>query len=271
MSASDRWLIACDLDGTLFDHSLRISSRVRATLAAAQQAGHAVTLATGRMYRATLPFATELAIDQPLICYQGALVRRGDDEIFHLTLPLSITRDAVSFALEHGIHLNAYVDDRLFTAQRTPEAEFYVSLNPAVELELVGDLQSFLTHEPTKLVFIRDEAATERLLPIAVERWGEQAQVVRSHARFVELTHRDASKGSALLHLAKALEIPRERTLAIGDNLNDLSMLREAGVGVAMGNALPTLKIAADWVAPPLSEDGVAAAIERFVLEGHRD
>lgn len=268
--STPRWLIACDLDGTLFDDALQMSPRVRETLAAAQAAGHVVTLATGRMVQSTRRVAEDLGLHQPLICYQGALVQHGDEEIWHLRLPLPIAHDAVRFAVEHGIHLNAYVEDRLFVAEPTPEAEFYGSIS-GVRVEIVGDLVAYLTHEPTKVVFIQDEAATERLLPIATERWGEQAQVVRSHARFVELTHRDASKGNALLHLAEALSIPLERVLAIGDNLNDLSMIQMAGVGVAMGNALPPLKIAADWVAPSISEDGVAVAIERFVLGHQRD
>lgn len=264
---SDRWLIATDLDGTLFDHRLTIRPRVRAALAAAQAAGHALTLATGRMYRATAPIAAELGIAQPLICYQGALVRQGGQIVQHLTLPLAVAQAAVRFADERGLHLNAYVDDRLFVAQRTPEADYYVSLSPEAEIEEVGDLARFLTHEPTKLVFITEEAALPALLAEAQQRWGQVAQVVRSHARFFELTHPAASKGRALLSLAERLGVPRQRTLAIGDNLNDLSMIEAAGVGVAMGDAPPLLQAAADWVAPPLAQDGLARAIERFVLE----
>ncbi|MBA3533173.1 MAG: HAD-IIB family hydrolase, partial [Ardenticatenales bacterium] len=133
----ERWLIATDLDGTLFDHTLTIAPRVRHALATAQNAGHALTLATGRMYRATLPIAEALAVREPLICYQGALVRRGDAIIHHLTLPLAITQDIVRYGLEHGIHLNAYVNDRLFVAERTAEAEYYTSLSPTVQIESV--------------------------------------------------------------------------------------------------------------------------------------
>ncbi|MDQ4079092.1 MAG: Cof-type HAD-IIB family hydrolase [Chloroflexota bacterium] len=262
----ERWLVATDLDGTLFDHSLQVSRRVERAISAALEEGHVVTLVTGRMYCATLPVAEMLKIDQPLICYQGALVRRGEEVIAHHTLPLDVAHDAIRFAKEQGVHLNAYVDDRLFVAERTPEAEFYRSLSPNVVIEPVGDLLDFLVAEPTKLVFVQSEEETARLLPIATERWGQVAQVVRSHPRFVELTHPGASKGRALLELAASLGIPRERTLAVGDNLNDLTMIQAAGVGVAMGNAAPELKEVADWVAPPISEDGLAVAIERFAL-----
>jgi Cof subfamily protein (haloacid dehalogenase superfamily) len=265
---SGRWLIAIDLDGTLFDHTLEIKPRVRRALAAAQQAGHAVTLATGRMYRSARPVAESLRIEYPLICYQGAVVCDAEQVVYHRTLPLEVAQDALAFAEERGIHVNAYVDDRLFVAEQTPEAEFYVSLSPTIQIEQVGDMKRFLTREPTKLVFIGTEEDATRLLPIATERWGKVAQVVRSHLRFVELTHPSVSKGRALLHLAESLGIPRAKTLAVGDNLNDLSMIQEAGVGVAMGNSPPELQAAADWVAPPVWEEGLAAAIERFILLG---
>lgn len=265
-SRDDRWLVATDLDGTLFDLSLQISPRVRRALAGAQAAGHAVTVATGRMYRATVPVAQELAVDQPLICYQGAMVRQGERIISHHTLPLAIARETVRFASERGIHLNVYIDDRLFVAEHTPEAEYYRAYSPSVQIEPVGDLLAFLEREPTKVVLIMDEASSEGVLQQATERWGEVAQVVRSHPRFVELTEPSVSKGRALLELASALGIPRERTLAVGDNLNDVSMIEAAGIGVAMGNAMPALKERADWVAPTLADDGLAAAIERFIL-----
>ncbi len=262
---TDRWLIATDLDGTLFDHSLTVLPEVKAALQQAKAAGHAITLATGRMVRATQPIADSLGLDQPLICYQGALVRDGEHVIAHHTLPLPIAHEVLRFAQERGLHVNAYVDDRLFVAERTPEAELYLSLSPMVPLEPVGDLQRFLTQEPTKLVLIQSVPQTESLLPLVTERWGGMAQVVRSHAQFIELTHRAASKGNALLALADSLGIPRERTLAVGDNLNDLSMIRAAGIGVAMGNAPPLLREAAHWVAPSVAEAGLAAAIHRFI------
>lgn len=96
---------------------------------------------------------------------------------------------------------------------------------------------------------------------------GPSAAVVRSQALFVEVTHPEVSTGRALLALAERVEISRRRILAIGDNHNDLPLIEAAGIGVAMGNATATVKERADWVAPPVEEDGAAVAIERFVLD----
>src|SRR5690606_4570096 len=109
-----RWLIASDVDGTVYDGALNIHPRSREAIDAARAQGHSVTLATGRMYRATEPLAQELEIESPLICYQGALVRRLTEIWHHQALPLDIAHEAIDIARQRGYHLNTYVDDTLF-------------------------------------------------------------------------------------------------------------------------------------------------------------
>lgn len=263
---SSRWLIAIDLDGTLFDDSLEILPRIPPAVRRLQDAGHVVTLATGRMYQATRPFGKMLNISAPLICYQGALIQKNGTVIAHKTVPLEVAEEAVRFSQEQNLHLNVYRNDRLYVAQRTPEAEFYSTLSN-VPFDEVGDLTTVLEAEPTKLVFIGDEKDTRYWLDMARERWSRRAQVVQSHARFVELTNQNVSKGQALLTLAETYGIPRERTFAVGDNLNDLSMVEAAAVGVAMGNAAPEVKDAADWTVPTVADAGLAVALERFFTD----
>lgn len=262
---NERWLVAVDLDGTLFDHSLQIAPPVQRAIRAVQRKGHALTLATGRMYRATRPFAEALKIDLPLICYQGALLRNEARTFAHWTLPLPIAHEVIALAEARDIAANLYIDDRLFVAEPREENEFYGMLSRNVTIESVGPLSNFMAAPPTKIVLIVDEKEVPALLDEATARWGGLAQVVRSHARFVELTHSEASKGNALRHLAADLEIPMARTMAIGDNLNDLSMVQAAQVGVAMGNADPALKAVADRVVPSLSDHGLAVALDALL------
>lgn len=261
---SEPWLIALDLDGTVFDDSLQIHPRVVSAVQRVQAAGHLVTLATGRMYRATRPWADRLDVTAPLICYQGALIRENGRVIAHRTVPLDVTREAIRLSERERIHLNVYCDDRLYVAQRTPEAEYYQTLSQ-VALNEVGDLTTLLDREPTKLVFISEPEETATWLERARALWGQRAQVVQSHARFVELTNEHVSKGHALRTLAAALDVPPERTLAVGDNLNDLSLVEAAGIGVAMGNAAPAVKAAADWIVSDVHHAGAAEALERFL------
>ena len=261
------WLIATDVDGTLVGPSLVPSPRVRAALAAAQRAGHYVTLATGRAHIATRDIAADLAITEPLICHQGALIQRDREIIAHVPLTLALSRELVSFAEARDYHANCYIGDRLLITREREEMALYVALVPMLEAEIVPTLPESASEPFTKVVFVlRDEATATRVLEEASERWGDVAQVVRSHKYYVEMTSPAVSKGSALRTLAARLGVPRERLLAVGDNHNDLSMIAAAGTGVAMGDAEATVRAAADWVAPTLAEDGLAAAIERFVL-----
>ena len=103
------------------------------------------------------------------------------------------------------------------------------------------------------------------------QRFEGQMEIVRSHANFVEGNPLGVSKGDALRRLARHVGVTQERVMAIGDQGNDVSMIRWAGVGVAMGNASPKAKAVAEWIAPPFSENGAAAAIERFILNPAAD
>ena len=85
---------------------------------------------------------------------------------------------------------------------------------------------------------------------------------------FIEVVPLGVDKGAALAWLAQHFDIPREEVLAAGDQENDLAMIKWAGVGVAMGNATPPVQKVADWIAPPVTEDGAAVLLERFVLNG---
>jgi hypothetical protein len=262
-------LIAIDLDGTLIDDRLTVAPRVKEALAAAQAQGVTVTLASGRMFKAMKPFAQELNIKAPLICYQGGLVRHPltEETTFHLAVPVQLAQEAVSLARELGIQINAFIDDRLHVETMTAEAEAYMRL-ARVEATVVDDLVEFLQDNPsTKLVFVNlDENKTDRLVEELTAHFEGRLGITKSHAYYTEAIHPDVSKGRALTQLAEALGVSLDEVMGIGDNLNDLSLVQTAGFGVAMGNGAPRVKAAADFVSATFEEDGVAVAIEKYVL-----
>jgi hypothetical protein len=119
---------------------------------------------------------------------------------------------------------------------------------------------------PLKGMFIGESDLVDRLTAEVQERYGDRFAVVRSHTLFSEITAPGVSKGNALAFLAQRYGIAREETIAAGDNGNDVAMIAWAGLGVAMANATAEAKAVADWVAPSVSEDGVVALIDRFIL-----
>ncbi len=230
-------------------HDLVIPPAVKEAIAEAQAASVHVTLATGRMYGATVPFARQLGIRAPLI-YQGALIRdpHSDEVLLATNMPGDEAAEAVRLLLDRDIFVLAYIDERLHIADSGAELDHYLSLHPeGAEIVVANDLPATVrAAAPTKLLFIAEPPlVTDELI-----RWGahfaDRLIVTRSHQYYGELTAPGIGKGLALQIRAAHLGVPQEATLAIGDQENDLSMLAWAGLGLAIGNAAPVVRAAAD-------------------------
>jgi Cof subfamily protein (haloacid dehalogenase superfamily) len=163
--------------------------------------------------------------------------------------------------------LALYAGDAVYlTKKRYPE-QLYLDL-AGHNLIWVDDLSSVIEkHQPIKLCIFGEPHAAARLEPELRHMFDGRLGVIRSHAMFVDINPLGVSKGDALQRLAAHLGIHQAQVMAVGDQDNDVPMITWAGVGVAMGNSSPAAKAAADWVAPPLAQDGAAVAIERFVLD----
>ena len=151
-------------------------------------------------------------------------------------------------------------------AKLTPEGKFY-SQRANVDPIIVGNLTEWLTDDVLKLVIVTDESTTMRIINELSAQLGERLYVTRSYPIFAETISADVSKGKALAELAKQLHIAKENVMAIGDDLNDLDMVATAGLGIAMGSSPPDLLSNAQFVTGTVEEDGVATAVERFILD----
>lgn len=265
-------LLALDLDGTVFERDLVIPAAVVRAIDAAHARGVHVTIATGRMFGATLPIAEQLHIIDPLICYQGALIRHPlTGEIYdYVGMPGPPAAEAIELLLAAGIFVIAYIDERLCVAERRPELDLYLRWHPeGAEVVVAPDLAAMVgASPPTKLLFIAEPPIVDREIARLAVRFAGRLSVVRSHMLFGELTAQGINKGTALAALAAHLAIPREQVIAIGDQENDLPMITWAGLGLAVGNAIPEVRRVADAVIPSVGEAGVAWAIDHYVLGG---
>lgn len=263
-------LLALDLDGTVMGHDLVIAPAVREAVTAAQAAGVHVTIATGRMFFAALPYAQQLGITTPIICYQGGMVRDplSREILHHILMPGDAAAEAFGALTQAGIFAIAYIDERLYIQERRPELEAYLAYHPeGVEVVVLPELAQVLPEmPPTKILFMADSPVVERELGRMAALAGDRLAVVRSHALFGELTAPGISKGAALAMLAGDLGITAAETVAVGDQENDLPMIEWAGLGLAMGNAIPAVKALAQAVVPPVEEAGAAYAIRHYIL-----
>ena len=262
-------LIAADLDGTLMDDSFHFSPRVKAVVRAAQERGVIVTIATGRGFRPALPFARKLGITAPLICYQGGMVASPEKVLYENTRALDAAQDVIALATERDWDLSVYLDHTIYIRERRHGPDFYTRwFNlPITETD---DLAAAITRPPTKFIVTAEAEVADDIESEMQAVFSGRMHIIRSHPLFVEGVPLSTSKGRALAHLAAHLAVPQAQVMAIGDQRNDVDMIAWAGLGVAMGNAVAEVKAVADYIAPPVAEDGAAEAIERFVLASER-
>lgn len=266
-------MIALDLDGTLLDQRMEIQPPVRAAVAAAQARGVVVTIATGRTFRATQPHIAVLGIRDPVICYQGGAIFDAQTGAVSnaVTIPGPLAAEGAQFMLDLGLFCLVYADEKIYVADATrPELDYYRSFHPeGIELVVTPDLAEVTKSLSTlKVQFTAVPEIIDRHLAAFHARFDGRLHVLRAHDHYLELTPLGVSKGSALAQLASNLTIPQAEVIAIGDHFNDLEMIQWAGLGLAMANGAPAVQALADAVIPSVGENGVAWAIERYVLGG---
>jgi Cof subfamily protein (haloacid dehalogenase superfamily) len=264
-------LVVTDLDGTLVTSTHEITPRTLAAVRAAQQRGVRVCLATGRMWSSAEPYARRFGADPPAILYNGGLVYdfSKDTVLYRMPLEHEQARAVLEMLREFpSVVPHLYVNDLVYAAGPSELTEQYRRRN-GLQVELVGDLVAFLRLDPMKILIIgtpNDLAAVlaqirARALPV---------HAVFSEPTFLEILPQGSSKGTALEFLAPRLGIALADVIAVGDNLNDLEMIRTAGLGVAMGNAPAEVQSHADYVTATNDNEGLAVVIERFILTDGR-
>ena len=218
------------------------------------------------MFRAVRPYVKEAGIDDPVICYQGAVVADPVTGEFlrHVPIPRTVALEAIDAVVGAGFHLNCYVDDLLYVAEVTPEARSYADFQ-GLEIHAVGPLHEWLHADPTKLVAVGDPDALDALEAELKPRFAGRLFISKSLPYFLEFAHPDVSKGSGLAYVAEQLGFRPEETVACGDGENDRELLDWAGFAVAVANAHRDILARADLVVPPVQEEGVATLLEAYL------
>ncbi|WAT00627.1 sugar-phosphatase [Rouxiella chamberiensis] len=265
-------LIAIDMDGTLLNPQHEVTPAVKNALAAAVKQGVQVVLATGRPFIGIKRYLQELDLEQAgcyCISNNGALVHNAEDgSIFaETTLAFNDFLYFESLARLLGVSFQALTYTDLYTANQdiSPYTihEAYITGIPLhyrsveqMDREMRFPKVMMIDH-PEKL----DHAITQ--IPHDAK---ERYTIMKSSPYYLEILHKSVNKGQGVKKLAEKLGIARESIMTLGDQENDIAMLEYAGLGVAMGNALDSVKAVSQFVTKTNSEDGVAFAIDKFVL-----
>ena len=271
-------LIAFDLDGTALRGDKRFGDATLRALRAAAEAGALIVPATGRLYRGVPEELREAPFARYFITINGAQVYDAREErvLSRAEIPNALALRLMDHMAGLDVLYDCYKDDWGFVSEALYErAAEYIADKGILAMfrrtrSCVPDLRDYLRADGGSIqkaqMHFRNGALRLRELETLPERFPEIA-VSTSIPTNIELNIRQANKGEALRSLCAELDIPIGETVAFGDGTNDLSMIRAAGLGVAMGNADPLVKAAADAVCADNEHDGVAEFIEQLLEE----
>lgn len=261
-------LIATDLDNTLLDREGKIPESTAALLRQAADKGVLVAVATGRCYPSALGAARTIGAQTPIICYNGSLIKRGDtgEVLARSYIQPDTIRQVSAFCHANGLYLQCYDYDDVIICEQDCEG---LRVDPdlaVVGFRAIGDYRTYADLHPTPKMLIveKPEKVSARLQEL--EGLFPQLSFCQSQPWLIECMPRDAGKGLAVAKLAGLFGVEQSEVMALGDNTNDLPMIRWAGLGVIVANGVPEAKAEADYVCAHERSLGVEEALKKFVL-----
>lgn len=260
-------IIVSDADGTLLNKKREISQRTKDLIKKYMEYGGIFTLATGRMEISAKKYMDLLELKDLVILYNGSKLvdLKNDITVYEKKLELNIAKKALEVLQEYKFNVFVYLNKNIYVNEINDVVETYMEKD-GVTCKSVGNLFQFLSEAPTKILIIGDESKFEDLIfKVNIAISGE-INSVHSEKKYLEILPEGVSKGEALRQMANFYNIPLSQVIAIGDDLNDLSMIKAAGLGVVMKNGNPLLFKEADYITESNENDGVGEVI-RFVLE----
>lgn len=246
MGRKDFKLIALDMDGTLLTEDKKVSKENRAAIEAAERAGIKVMIATGRGIQNVQAYVEDLKLNSPIITVNGSEVWAKPGKLHsRALLDADLIKKMHAIAVEYDTWYWAYAVGDIYNKERWVE-------------QIDGK-------EWLKFGYYYEDAATMLAIRTQLETWGN-LEITNSHPLNIELNPKGINKASGVRQVCELFGYEMSQVIAMGDSLNDISMIREAGLGVAMGNAQDEIKAIADVVTLSNEEHGVARIIEQYIL-----
>ena len=225
------------------------------------------------MLISALPYVEQLHLSGPVITYNGAYVKDilQDKVVYHKPVSLDLALSIIKDCKQEDLHLNYYEDDQLFVEEKNSLSRAY-EISSGVDAREVGSLSQFASKDPTKLLVIENNRERHQYyLNHFRNKYSNQLEITESKKHYIEFTSRNVCKGNSLEFVARKLGYKQNEIIAVGDGGNDLHMIQWAGLGVAMANAAPEVKNAADMITSSNTEEGVAEIEEKIFMITHKD
>lgn len=263
-------LVAIDMDGTLLTPNLEISKPTIEVTRRAIDKGVMIILSTGRMHLAALPFANTLQLDVPMITCNGALIKcaKTNEEYYKKIVPQKYVEEVIQYCVKNTLSVSIYHNDEILILD---DQNIYIHKHfDKATPEYVDNIDEIYEKPIIKLLIgCNNKNLLKYHTHLLYEKYKDRLMFYFSLPHFVEIVSIEANKKNALEFLVDKFDINKEEVIAIGDNFNDMEMIKYAGLGVAMGNAPDYLKEVANYVTHSNDEDGVKYILERFILNNN--
>jgi len=262
-------LLVSDVDGTLVDKDKQLTPGTVAAVKRLEAAGVAFTVISARPRSGIMPILDALELDVPVAAFNGGIVftRDGGEAVHHL-VDAEVARGALALSVGIAVDIWVFADDRWYASsgEGTHVEHERIASN---QEPVIRDDFAELAPRVDKITFVSDEPQVLRDLHARIDAEYEgRATVAQSQTYYLDITALAANKGEGVAALAEALGVSLDDTAAIGDQANDLPMLKRVGLPIVMGNAPDAMREGAAHVTRGNDADGVAHAIDTIILQG---
>lgn len=271
-------LVAIDMDGTLLYNKHDISKRVKETINIVANKGVKVVISTGRIYASALYYSRLLGVDPAIISCNGALIKehKNNDVIYKCSIDdksIEEVMDILSFYKD--VYYQIYSENTFYARVYNEHVEKYIHWNEnqkyedRIDIKVFQEPKDILIHDKDLFkIYLSEKSVSSKIFNNLM---GELKKIkgiycVSSLRESIDIINRKVNKGKALEFLSHYYGIDRDSIMAIGDNHNDIEMINYASIGVAMGNGEKELKDVADYITTSNNEDGVAIALEKYII-----
>lgn len=262
-------MVCLDIDGTLLNSNHQISKNVKDSInAVVNKKNIPVILVSARMPKGITFLQKELEIEQPIICYSGALILDKDKTVLYKEfINASDLEQAYKLTKSYDIHISLYKDDEWYIEEMDYWAKQESDItNIMPKIFNFKDLIELWKKEKTGPNKILCMANPDEIIKLKENINADDLNIYLSKPTYLEIMQGTVSKTTAINYLQKVFNVAKEEIITMGDNYNDIDMLKYSGLGIAMGNAPEDVKIYADCVTSTNDEDGVAEALKKYVL-----
>lgn len=267
-------ILVLDLDGTLTNQKKEITEHTRETLIRAQEAGVKIVLASGRPTYGIMPLARQLELDKYegyILAYNGGQIIdcKTGELMYENVLDPAVYPYLYQCAKSNGFLILSYKGEYIISEDAENQYVKHEAFLNRMPSKTVPNFLDIINFPVAKCLIVGDPEPLAKLEPVMKEKLQDKMNVFRSEPFFLELVPRGIDKARCLSVLLQELDMTPQEMIACGDGFNDLSMIEYAGMGVAMANAQEVVKKAANYITLSNEEDGVAYAVEEFILNEH--